>query len=43
MRNSQLVETYWYNAARNRVVEVTLRDGKVTSVTTQADLLPPPD
>lgn len=35
-RNSQLVETYWYNTTANEVLTVTLRDGKVASIT------PPP-
>jgi hypothetical protein len=33
MRDSQSVETYWYNGTHYEVLEVILRDGMVTSVT----------
>lgn len=33
MRDSQSVETYWYNGTHHEVLEVILRDGIVTSIT----------
>lgn len=35
VRNSRSVETYWYYGPHNDVLEVTLRDGRVTSATSK--------
>lgn len=42
IRDSESIETYWYEIPHNKELEVTLREGVVTSVKLKARLQPAP-